>query len=133
MHRLPFTVALVFKRIRWIELLDKEVLLIDREDRESPCDVLVVSDGDSGQRRFACSNHIPSRSHEMHDIAQRRKRDHAMRVIGQNPLAGRGEFAGNRPVVAAHWRCGGRESNANVASYQALEEIWSKSRVVDTF
>src|SRR5215472_5554302 len=101
-HRFPLTIAPVLQRIRRIELLDVEILLIHREDRKSPRDVLVVSNGDTWKGRFAGADHIPPWCTQMHDVTQRRKRNHAMRIIRQYRLAGRGKLAGNGPVIAAH-------------------------------
>ena len=79
LHVLPAVAELVLVRIARIQLVDVEVLLIDREDRQAEGDLAVVPDGDARQSRFARSDHRHPGRIQMHDVAQGR---HAMGTVG---------------------------------------------------
>ena len=129
-HRRPSGLRPVLQRIGRIELLDVQILLVEAENSESPGDVLVVAEGDSRQARFAGANDIPSRSDEMNHVAQRGQREYAVRVIGKQRLAARGQRAGDRPVVASLARLAG-ELDALVAADQILEQIGREPGEID--
>ena len=64
-----------------------EILLVEPENREAPGNVLIVSERDARQSRFARSDHIPSGSDEVDHVAQRRQADDAVRIVRQQRLA----------------------------------------------
>ena len=84
-----------------LQLLDVEILLIDADDRKTERHALVVAEGDAGQRRLAGADGIPAGAHQVHGLAQRGDLHRAVRVVGQQRLAGGGHGAVHHPVVAA--------------------------------
>src|SRR5262249_13716439 len=64
--------------IGWIERLDVEVLLVDSDGGESPGDVPVMPERDPRQGRLTRADRVPSRSHQVHGLAQRGKLHGAM-------------------------------------------------------
>ena len=82
-------------------LVDVEVLLVDREDRQAERDPLVVTDRDARQRRLARADHVQPGRHEMREVAQRRHALGAVRVVGEDRPPARGAPPGDRPVVRA--------------------------------
>ena len=100
-HRLPAVSVSIFVRRVGTRLVDVEVFLIDRKNRQTECDALVVADRDAGQRRFAGADDVQSRRDQMRRIAQRRHRVTAMRIVRENWPAGIGALRRDDPVVAA--------------------------------
>ena len=130
-HRRPSCLGAVLERIGGIEFLDVQVLLVEAKDGESPGDMLVVAEGDPRQARLARADDVPSRSDEMNHVAQRRQREHTVRVIGKQRLAARSQCAGDRPVVASlAWLAG--ELDAFVAPDEILEQLGREPREIDT-
>src|SRR4029077_13026949 len=63
-HGLPLALVPVLEWIRGIEFLDVEVLLIYVENRQSPGNALVMSDGNTRERWLAGADHVPAGSNE---------------------------------------------------------------------
>src|ERR1043166_371509 len=78
-HLPPAGLRLILQGVRRVEFLDVEVLLIQAEDRESPPNLLVVSQRYARQSWLTRADYIPSRCHQVHHVTQRGLRDHAMR------------------------------------------------------
>ena len=79
-----------------------------------------------GKPGFAGADDVPSRSDQMHHVAQRRQADHAVRIVGEQRLAAGGECAGDGPVVAAFEGMRG-ELDALVAADEILQQIGRES------
>src|SRR6185369_3746379 len=77
--------------------------LIGTEDRETPADAAVVTNRNAGEHWLGCANYIPARRDEVHDVADARQANVAVRIVGQNDLPARSELPAHHPVVAA-WR-----------------------------
>src|SRR5206468_4173173 len=60
---------------------------------------LVVPGRDAGERRLAGADHVPPRSDEVHDVAQRRHADRSMWVVRKQGFTGRGAGGAHDPVV----------------------------------
>src|SRR5260370_38372449 len=82
LHPRPALASFVAQQIARVEFLKIKVLLIHAEDCPSPRNALVVAVLHTGSARFGGANDVPPWSHEVHDIAQRRRFVHgAVRVI----------------------------------------------------
>jgi hypothetical protein len=68
-HILPAVAEPVLVGVARIELVDVEVLLVDREDRQAEGDPSVMPDGDARQGRLARSDHRHAGRIQMHDVA----------------------------------------------------------------
>ena len=55
--------------------------------RHSPGDAIVVTDGHAGKPGRGGADHVPTRRLQMHEIAQRRRRQRAMRIVGKKRRA----------------------------------------------
>src|SRR5262249_41384244 len=64
-----------------VHLLDVHVRLISPENRETPTDAAVVANGDTREHWLGCADLIPVGPDEMHDVADARQADVAMRVV----------------------------------------------------
>ena len=91
-------------RVRRIQLFDVEVLHVCAEDRQPPRDAVVVPDRHTGKPRHDRADHVPARRIQVHEIAQRRMIEIAVRIVGEHRLARRGLCAGDDPVVTAFAR-----------------------------
>ena len=100
-HRLPVAAVAILVRVRGIGVVDVEVLGVLSEDRQPPRAVLVVADRHAGQHRFAAADDVPARRDQVHPVAQRRRRDHAMRIVGEDRPRADGAGSGHHPVVRA--------------------------------
>ena len=87
-HRLPCALIFVLHRVGRIGFIDIKVFLIDAKNGQTKRDGVVVADGNARQCRFAGANHIEPRRAQMRDVAQRRCRESAMRIVGQNGAPG---------------------------------------------
>ncbi len=119
-HVAPAAFRLVLKRVGGIEFFDVQILLIETENGEAPGDVFIVAERDAGESGFARSGDVPAGGDEVNHIAERRQADDAVRIVGEQGLAGSGEGAGDCPVVAAFAGVGG-ELNAMVAADEIFE------------
>src|SRR5581483_703986 len=97
----PAPLVPVLATVRRIGAIDVEVFAVRREDRQSPRTELVVPDRDAGNRRFAATDHVPTRRDEMHQIAKRWHRLDAMWIVGHHRSSTRREPSAPDPVVAA--------------------------------
>ena len=100
-HRFPVPLIAILVWIRWIRVVDVEVLGVLSEDRQPPGAVLVVPDRDARQYRLAAADDVPTRRHQVHPVAQRRRRNHAMRIVGQDGSRADRARSGHHPVVRA--------------------------------
>ncbi len=100
-HVLPRAVVAVLARVGRVEVVDVEVFLVDREDRQAEGDGLVVADRNAGQGRLARADHVKARRLEVHDVAQRGHAQRPVRVVGQDRPAGRRARGRDHPVVGA--------------------------------
>src|SRR5581483_11192868 len=100
LHLGPGIANLVLGGIVRVRGLDEDVGLVGADDGDAPGDVVVVTQGDTGQGRFAGADAVPARRIQVHEIAQRRHGDGAMRVAGEHGFAGGGAGAIDDPVVA---------------------------------
>jgi hypothetical protein len=67
-----------------MSLINVQILGVDLKDRQSPGAEFVVADGHAGQRGFTAADHVPAGSHQMRKVAQRRRLQHSMRIIGHD-------------------------------------------------
>ena len=81
------------------DLFDVHVLLVHADDGEPEAHPLVVPGRDAGERRLAGADHVPPRSDEVHDVAQRRHADRSMWVVRKQRFTGRGAGGAHDPVV----------------------------------
>jgi hypothetical protein len=82
LHLLPVSLVSILERIEQVCFIDIEVFLVDGKYGESPCPILVVSDGDAREAWLSSSYDIPSRSVEVHPVPERGDLLAAVRVIG---------------------------------------------------
>ena len=100
-QRFPGAVVADLVRVGRIDFFDVDVALVSACDRQPPRQPLVVTDGDADKRRFAGADDVPPRRSEMHDVAQRRIGDLAVRIVRDDRLARHRVRAADHPVVAA--------------------------------
>ena len=100
-HRLEAGAVAVLARRARARLVDVEVLLVDREDRQAEGDVLVVADRDARERGLAGADDVQPGADEVREVAQRRHALGAVRVVGEDRPARARAPAGDRPVVRA--------------------------------
>ena len=100
-HRLPAAEIAVAVRVGRVGLVDVEVLVVLAEHGQPPRAVLVVADRHAGQHRLAAADDVPARRHQVHPVAQRRRRLHAVRVVRHDRIAAQRAAAVHDPVVAA--------------------------------
>ena len=114
-HRFPRAAIAVLVRIGGVGVVDVEIFGVLAEDRQAPRAVLVVANRDAGQDRLAAADHVPPGRNEVHPIAQRRRGDHAMRIVGHDRERAERARAGHHPVVRSdvarlgveiEWTCG---------------------------
>ena len=98
-HLLPAVLVAVGVRIVRARLVDVEVFLIHRENGDAERDIVVVADGDAGQRGFARADDRHAGSIEADDIAERGHAQLAMRIVGEDGTAGFGFRGRDDPVV----------------------------------
>ena len=99
-ERLEAVAVAVAGRVGRVELVDVQVLLVDGEDGEAEGDGPVVADGDAGQRRLAGADDVEARRREVDEVAQRRHRVGAVRVVGHDGAAGGRSGRRDHPAVA---------------------------------
>src|SRR5581483_3554448 len=121
LHSLPTVLRFVLQRIRRIELFDVEVLLVEAEDGESPSDMFIVPESYPRQSRLARTDDVPAGRDQVDHVAQRRLGNNAMRIVGQQRLAGVRQGTRNRPVVAFFKRVW-REFNSGIAAHEIAEK-----------
>ena len=68
-HRLPAVAVTVARGVGRVRLVDHEVFLVGREDRQREGEVGVVAEGDAGQSRLPGADHIQPRRGQMGDVA----------------------------------------------------------------
>jgi hypothetical protein len=100
LHRLPLITSFVLPRIAGLGFFDIQISLVSANNRESPGDALIVTDGNAGQCRFAAADGIPAGSVQVHEIAEGRQGDRAVRVVGQERLARCRERSIDHPIIA---------------------------------
>ena len=125
-HARPSASCLVELRIFWVQLLEKQILLINAKNREAPGNALVVSQSHAGESRLARADHIPTRRHQVHHVAQRGKRNSAVRIVSHDGTAGGSDPAGNGPVVAL----GCRKFDAVIAADDFIQQRRRQAGVV---
>ena len=99
-HLLPVAAVPVAVRVVGVRAVDVEILGVRLEDGESPRTVPVVPDRDAGEDRLAPADHIPARSDEVDEIAQRRCRLHPVRIVRHQRVAAQRAAPRHDPVVA---------------------------------
>ena len=100
-HVLPGAVVLVLIRIRRVGVVHVEIFRVRPEDGQPPRAVLIVTDRNARQHRFASADHVPAWRDQMHPVAQRRGALVAMRIVHHQRIAALGPCAAHHPVVAA--------------------------------
>ena len=63
--------------------------------------MVVVADGNTRDHGFTASDHIPSWSLQVHDVAQRRKGNPSVRIVGKNGKSALGARSADDPIVAS--------------------------------
>jgi hypothetical protein len=86
--RLPLAVPLDLVLVRRVQLFNEDVVLVGADDRQAPADALVVADVHAKERRLRCPRDVPSRGIQVHDVAQGGIGDLAVRIVGDDGLAG---------------------------------------------
>lgn len=76
---LPAVAVVVAAVVARIELVDVQIFLVQREDREPEGQRTVVPERDSRQRRLARADHVHAGCGQVRDVAQRRHRVPAVR------------------------------------------------------
>ena len=99
-HRLPCACISVARGIGRVGLVDVQILLVDREDREAPRPVLVVPDRYARQRGLTRPDHIPARGDKVNPVAEGWQLDRPMRVVGHDRGPREGTLRRDHPVVA---------------------------------
>ncbi len=82
-----------------MDFFDENVRLIGADDGDAPRDAFVMSKRDTGKCGFAGADHVPAWRVQMHQVAQRRQRNRAMRIARQQGFARRRELARDGPVI----------------------------------
>src|SRR5260370_21813426 len=98
-----------------VELLDVEVLLVGSGDGEPEGNILVMAERNARQPGLTGSDDVPAGRDQMDGAAQGGNLNTAMRVRGEQGLAGGTAGAIHHPIVAAEGR--GGEHDAEVADY----------------
>src|SRR5512134_3455237 len=80
-QRLPPVLPAHLVRIRRIDFLDVDIVLIGADDRQPPGDPVVVTETDADERRFARADDVPAWRVQVKDVAQRRIADLAVRIV----------------------------------------------------
>src|SRR5260370_34022043 len=93
-HPRPALAGFVAQRIARVEFLEIKILLIHAEDCPSPRNALIMAVLHTRSARFGGANDVPPRSHEVHDITQRRTLGYgAVRVVTDERAPRGGQLA----------------------------------------
>ena len=126
LHVLPLAVGHVAIGVLRIGFFDIEILLVHAQDGEAPRQAVVVTDRDPWQARLGGADRAPAGRLEVHDVTQRGVHHLAVRVVGDDGLAGgrlvpaddpvvRAEIGLGEPQVRAHACCGHQRAIAGLS------------------
>src|SRR5207237_8018379 len=89
-------------------------------------DRLYISKNNACANALTLADNIPTLRNQVHDVAQRGKRNSAVRIVGHDGTAGGSDPAGNGPVVAL----GRRKFDAMIAADDFIQQRRRQAGVV---
>ena len=101
LHILPLALKLILARVIRVDFLDVEVLDIGADVGNTPGNVLVVADDDTGHPGKGEAHHVHFRGVQPHFIPDGGHLNAEVGVVCQQGHPGVGMFAADDPVVAA--------------------------------